>query len=78
MNQVLDHVMASHGISVGDICTHLNLTQSNVSSQLTGLKHRKLVDNGYGKWYCATSVIELDDNMIEITHHNGDVEIWES
>lgn len=70
--------MECNGITTRQIMNDLGLSQRNVSSRLTGLKYRGLVDNANCKWYYATSVIELDNNEIEITLHNGNVEIWAS
>ena len=77
MDIILNHVMKNNGITLRQITHDLGMKNRTVSSRLTGLKHRKLVYNGYGKWYYASNVIECDNNQIEITLHNDNVEIWD-
>ena len=69
--------MKHNGITLKQITHDLGMKNKTVSSRLTGLKHRKLVVNAYDKWYHALNVVELDNNQIEITLHNGNVEIWD-
>ena len=87
-DRVLEYVIDNYGVSVKEIMGGLDLNlglglglgvkskQSTVSARLTGLKHRGLINNGYGKWFYCTRLEELDDRMIEIELHNGNVEVW--
>lgn len=77
MDIILNCISQHNGITLKQLCRDLGMKNHTVSSRLTGLKHRGLIANGHGKWFDAIDVIELDNNQIEITLHNGNTEIWD-
>lgn len=76
MDVILNCVSKHNGVTLKQLQHELNMKNKTISSRLTGLKYRKLIVNAYSKWYHAANVVELDDNQIELTLHNGNVEIW--
>ena len=64
------------GITCKQLMVVFNSSQSHVSSYLTNLKYRGLIYNIRTKWYYCKH-IELLDDCIEISLHNGNIEIWE-